>query len=134
MTNDNSVEAKVSDGQRKVTLGFKCMPSLKEKLSEIAESKGLTLSAYVESLLDDFPEKNEQINYLITENQKIQDRIALVSKRLTIYENDYLHELFKSHANKKVTYTNKRGEKIEKEILILPDIYEVIINSFQYTD
>lgn len=129
---DKNDEAKLSDDQRKVTLGFRCLPSVKAELSEIAESKGLTLSAYVESILNEIPERDELVNNLITENKKMLDRIALLSKRLTIYENEYLHELYKSHRNKNVTYTNTKGEKVEKEIQILPDVYEVIINSFQH--
>ena len=123
----------ISVTQRKITLGFKCLPSVKAELSLEAEAKGLTLSAYVESLINDIPELNDQLNNLITENQNIQNRIALVSKRISIYENEHLHDLYKNHLNKTVTYTNKKGEKVEKEILILPDVYEVIINSFQHT-
>lgn len=123
----------ISVSQRKITLGFKCLPSVKAELSQEAESNGLTLSAYVESLINDLPELNDQLNNLITENQNIQNRISLVSKRLSIYENEHLNDLYKNHLNKTVTYINKKGEKVEKEILILPDVYEVIINSFQYT-
>lgn len=121
------------DSERKITLGFRCLPTVKEKLLQEADAEGLTLSAYVESLINDMPELNDRLNYFITENQNMQNRIVLASKRITIYENEQLHFLYKNHLNKTVTYTNKKGEKVEKEILTIPDIYEVIINSFQYT-
>ena len=130
----NTIEdGAISDSQRKITLGFKCLPSLKAGLSKEAEARGLTLSSYVESLIIDIPELYDQLNKLNTENLNIRNRIALISKRISIYENEQLNDLYKNHQNKTVTYINKKGEKVEKEILVLPDVYEVIINSFQHT-
>ena len=37
--------------QRKITVGFKCDPSLKLKLSNMAQTLGLTLSEYSESVM-----------------------------------------------------------------------------------
>jgi hypothetical protein len=123
----------ISVSQRKITLGFKCSPSVKAYLALDAESKGLTLSAYVESLIIAMPKLNDQLNYFIIENQNIQNKIDSMSKRISVYENKQLNDLYKNNLNKIVTYTNKKGDIVEKEILILQDVYEVIINSFQYT-
>lgn len=122
------------DSQRKITLGFKCLPSLKSALSQEAEAEGLTLSSYVEILINEIPEKNNQINQLSEENRNIKSRIDLLLKRVAVYENDYLKDLYKKHLNQTVTYINTKDESIKKEILILPDVYEIIINSFKYTD
>ncbi len=132
-TNTSDVETTI-DSQRKITLGFKCLPSVKAMLMEEAEEEGLTLSSYVESLINQMPENNNQMTQMLDENGKLKSRIALMTKRLSIYENEYLQNLYMCHLNQTVTYTNLNGEKVEKEIVFLPDVYEVIINSFKYTD
>ena len=132
-TNTSDVETTI-DSQRKITLGFKCLPSVKAMLMEEAEEEGLTLSSYVESLINQMPENNNQMTQMLDENGKLKSRIALMTKRLSIYENECLQNLYMSHLNQTVTYTNLKGEKVEKEIVFLPDVYEVIINSFKYTD
>ena len=122
------------NSQRKITLGFKCLPIVKARLSQEADEEGLTLSSYVESLINTIPERNNQINNLLRENRNIKNEIGLFAKRIAVYENDYLKKLYDSHKNENVTYINRNGEQVQKLILLMPDVYEVIINSFKYTN
>jgi len=107
------------------------MPTMKARLAQEAAEDGLTLSSYVESLINDIPIINYQNNNLIGENKALRNEVNLITKRISIYENDTLKEVFKSHLDQTVTYTNKKNEKVEKKISLLTDVYEVIINSFQ---
>jgi endo-beta-N-acetylglucosaminidase D len=73
-------------------------------------------------------QKKNEINHLLEENQKIKIEIGLFDKRIAVYENDYLKNLYDSHKNQSVTYLNRKGEKVQKGILLIPDVYEIIIN------
>jgi hypothetical protein len=122
----------INDSQRKITLGFKCLPILKARLSHEADEVGLTLSAYVESLVNAIPKKNDDINKLLEENQKLKNEHTVFTKRISVYENDYLKNLYNSYKNKSVNYTNQKGENIQKSIVSITDVYDVIIDSFKY--
>lgn len=49
-------------------------------------------------------QKKNEINHLLEENQKIKIEIGLFDKRIAVYENDYLKNLYDSHKNQSVTY------------------------------
>lgn len=104
-----------------VTVGFRCKPEFKSKLATIAKSKGLTLSAYVESFLNI---ANNMIDECNLTNAKL-------SEKLTFYENDTLYEFFNKYKGKNIPYTTPNGSKNDLEIKNIEDVYTIMVNSFK---
>jgi len=128
MINENSNEANISYGQRKVTLGFKCTPQLKLLLAKKAANSGLTLSAYVESLI----ENSEKLIIELTQSvQQLKNENTVISQKISFYENDILKALEKNYKGKTVSYINSKGENINLVIQSLGDVYTIMINSFK---
>jgi hypothetical protein len=118
----------VKESNKKVTLGFKCSPQLKLQLAQKAANSGLTLSAYVESFL----ENSDKANIELTQSfQKLTNENIVLSQKIRFYENDILKALEKNYKGKKVSYINSKGETINLEIQSLADVYTVMINSFK---
>jgi len=107
---------------RKVTIGFKCHPKIKLQLAGEARKAGLTLSEFIETLIQELDtalllEKNE--------NSKLKQDLAF-------YENDILMDLFKNYEKKEIKFANSKGENIKIEIKEPKDVYTVIINSYKH--
>jgi len=114
----------VRNSKSRVTVGFKCEPSLKLSMAEAAEEEGLTLSEYVEAVL-----LNYEINYQRLE--KLTETINSQNKIIGFYENDILKRLFVRYKNQVVEYVNDEQQKVNAKISDLKDVYTVIINSFK---
>lgn len=115
-----------------VTLGFKIKSEVKLKLAEDAEKLGLTLSSYVKRLVDDgnyfIDEIKDQVK---KEKDKLIKEKTELQERITFYENDTLQNLFKEHKSQMISYINSVGVKVNKEIVNIQDVYEIIISSFK---
>ena len=106
---------------RKVTIGFKCHPQIKLHLAAEAKKSGLTLSEFIEILIQ---ELDSAVNLEKEEVQKLQQQLAY-------YENEVLLEWFKHHENQNIKYTNSKGEIVSITIKQPRDIYTILINSFK---
>ncbi len=112
----------------KVTLGFKCSPELKLALAKAASEEGLTLSQYVEYLIEDIYEDFEK---LLKENTSFKKDINQLKGSIKKYENEILLGFFNAHKNQIGKYINLKQEKVELLIVEPIDIYTIIINSFK---
>jgi hypothetical protein len=118
----------VQESNKKVTLGFKCTPQLKLLLAQKAANSGLTLSAYVESFLEN---SDKSIIELTQRVQQLTNENIVLSQKNSFYENDILKALEKSYKGKKVSYINSNGETLNLVIQSLGDVYTVMVNSFK---
>ena len=118
----------VQASNKKVTLGFKCTPQLKLLLAQKAANSGLTLSAYVESFLEN---SDKSIIELTQRVQQLTNENIVLSQKNSFYENDILKALEKSYKGKKVSYMNSNGETLNLVIQSLGDVYTVMVNSFK---
>lgn len=115
----------------KVIIGFTCSPELKIMLAEKAIESGITLSKYVEELIiesDTISKKNDQLN-ITTKN--LETLNGQLKKRKEVYENDTLKQFYSENKGQVINYINPTGNRISVTINDLPDIYNVIINSFK---
>jgi len=106
---------------KKVTIGFKCHPKLKLHLANEAKKSGLTLSEFIETLIQQL---ETAIQIERTETEKLK-------QQLIFYENDILLEFFKDHQNQEIKFTTSKGDQTEVTIKEPKDIYTVLINSFK---
>ena len=102
----------------RTTLGFKCDPKLKLKLVQQSQQLGVTLSEYVENIVN---------NYDPTSNEKMEQ----LTDKVKFYENNILMDLFEKNMNKTVNFINAKGESINIKIRSWYDVYTLIINSFK---
>jgi hypothetical protein len=107
----------IKESNRKVTLGFKCNPSLKIRLAEEAQECGLTLSTYTESFIEDA--------------QNLSATIEQLQHKIHFYENDLLNALFEKYKNTTLKYINQNGMRTFKEVKTIEDAYTILINSFK---
>ena len=88
--------------KNKVTVGFKCNPEIKLRLAMEAKKMGLTLSEYIETLIQQLD------NAVLAEKQQIET----LKRQLAFYENnDRLLKLFTDHKNQELPYTNSKVKK-----------------------
>jgi hypothetical protein len=111
------------NSKTKVTLGFKCDPSLKLALALKAEKYGLSLSEYVELLIStskDGPSKSSSTDHSF--------EIISLRKKIAFYENDMLKSAFQQYKGK---FINLGKGPSEKKIVIttIEDMYTAIIES-----
>ena len=107
--------------KNKITLGFKCSPKLKLKLAQEAHEMKITLSEYVES---------------IVENHDTGKNLLLAEKteRVEFYENEILHTLFYQNKGKTFEFKSAKGEMLKVHIQSVQDVYTVLINSFKISN
>jgi septum formation topological specificity factor MinE len=106
---------------KKVTVGFKCHAKLKLQLAGDAKKAGLTLSEYIEALIQEMD----------TAMQIERNELAIAKERTAFYENDILQNLFKQYESQIVKFVNSEGDNIEVKISEPKDIYTVLINSYK---
>ncbi len=107
---------------KKVTLGFKCDPELKMRLASEAQSKGLSLSEYVEQVAKD--------RFSHMEDIKIENDLMTMTEKINHYENSTVHALFLLYNGKVVEYTTYKGEKKAKRIEHIEEIFTIIMDTF----
>lgn len=123
--NRNNPKALKLDGldklNRKVTIGFKCNPKIKLFLAGEAIKAGITLSEYIESLIQAL-----DTAVLIERNE-----VNSLKEKVAFYENNILMDFFKDYEGKEVKYDNNKGESMKLVIKEPKDVYTIIINSYK---
>ena len=112
---------------RKVVIAFKCDPSLKAALCTESGKLGITLSSYVENIVEN--QSNHQI-----EVANLKKQVFDLSERLSSYETPFLKKMFEMHKGETLSYINNKGETIEITIDNIVDVYTLIIHSFKTVD
>lgn len=142
MINENEVDNPkalnlfaLEGGTSKVTLGFKCTPQLKLRLALEAEQLGLTLSSYVENLIEnaeEFIEDSEQLVKAKTKQvETLTNQIKQQGMLIEFYESPILKKIFSDFKNQQVSYVDSNGNKINLTLNSIADVYTVLVNSFQ---
>ncbi|PMD99314.1 hypothetical protein BWI97_02645 [Siphonobacter sp. BAB-5405] len=127
---------KLASGISKVTLGFRCEPSVKLTLAQEAQQLGLNLSEYVESVIlmrnDTTTQVVEKKVYAESPaDEKLKSRIITLEKELAFYENDILKAFYTSSYGQTVSVNDAQGKTLSIKIQSVKDVYTVLINSFR---
>lgn len=119
------------DSQIPVTLGFKIPPELKLELALEAEMAGLTLSSYVLGLVQD---NQLFLNEKTNEIKKLKSQNTLLLEQLSFFENNATMQiLFTKFKGEKIQFKDKStGKDLSITVDSILDLYNIIINSFEY--
>ena len=109
--------------ENKLTVGFRCSPQTKIRLMEEANQNGVSLSEYLESLIARIESPSHTNNQSSNATSEIQFKINALNNRLAQYETPLLKSLFQ----------NAKANPNNSHIRDLPDLANVIIQSFQNT-
>ena len=115
----------------KIIVGFKCDPELKYDLLEEAESSGITLSKYVESICENRWDTSEEDENYSDEEEQLREQLMNCETRLNHYENVMLGPLFNRHQGKVIDMHLPDGTVVQKEVNHPSDILEIVLNSLK---
>ncbi|SOE23224.1 hypothetical protein SAMN06298216_3620 [Spirosomataceae bacterium TFI 002] len=107
---------------KKITVGFKCDPSLKFQLTQESKALGLTVSAYLEMLV------LQRAN--LDDKQNIE-MIEILKTRLSFYENSELKHLFEKYKGQPYKVLDVNGNKQTRYIGSLQETFEIILSIFK---
>jgi hypothetical protein len=108
--------------KRKVTVGFKCQPLLKLELANEASKIEMTLSEYIEALVEI---RNEEVP---VENTGWVEELKT---KVAFYENDFIKNAFLKHKGKTIEYRNSHDKNVSTTVNRIEDVYTIIINTIK---
>lgn len=117
--------------RKKVTLGFKCDPSIKIKLAQEASSLGLTLSSYTERLISSIVELRAENSHLKIEVQRLTIMNGVLKSSLDFYEGGIIESLFMKYRDQEVKFVNHHGDSETIKIERARDVFTIMTSSFK---
>lgn len=115
----------------KVTIGFKCDPSMKDDLWNEAVSSGITLSEYVENICANRwrtdKEQSDDTEELDAANAALEDVRSLLYE----YEDIMLGSLYQRFRGQMLDMKMPNGSIVKKTINKPIDVLEVILSSLK---
>ena len=114
---------------RKVTIGFKADPYLKLELKEEAEESEMTVSEYVEAIVESRHIKDD-VRALRLQIRNTKQENDLILNKLDNYENR-LESIFKEYAGKELPYRRRDGTMAKKHIKTHIDLLDCILSSLK---
>ena len=115
----------------KIIVGFKCDPELKYDLLEEAESSGITLSKYVESICENRWDTSEEDENYSDEEEQLREQLLNCETRLNHYENVMLGPLFNRYQGKILYKRLPDGSELRKQVNHPSDILEFVLKSLK---
>ena len=112
---------------RKVTIGCKGDSGLKWELKEEAEEAGMSLSEYIETILENRHMKDD-VRALRLKIRETKQENDLILNKLDSYENR-LEPVFKEYAGKELPYRRRDGEMAKKHVQTHIDLLDCILSS-----
>ena len=119
--------------QNKVTLGFKCSAGTKIQLAQEAQTIGMTLSEYVDtvissrhSLQNQAPRSTSELAPKVEMQQK---QIQQLETKVSFYENDFLKSAFNQNRGETITYQNNKGQSVKLTVNRIEDVYTILLNT-----
>lgn len=121
----------ITHSLNKVTIGFKCLATEKIRLAQEADSYGMTLSEYIESIVGGrhTPSYSPTIAQLSAKEHQLESQIEILSQKLAVYENDKLKQIFERNKGKFIEYADSNSKKQQKRIYSIEDAYNVILDT-----
>jgi hypothetical protein len=110
---------------KKVTLGFKCDPTLKLTLAKEANGYSMSLSEYVELLASRRNENN------VRDDQSHGKELKRLRRKVAFYENDLLKAALEKHYGKTIDYETTDGEVKELTINRIEDVFQVVLDTIK---
>lgn len=125
----------IANSRNKVTLGFKCSPQLKIGLAQEAQGFSMSLSEYVEAIVENRETQNQY-----TQPSQVSDSEAIIwqlksqVKELTrklsfFYEEPMMKRAFLNNQGKIISYTDKDGIPKKDAITSIEEVYKILFKT-----
>ena len=101
----------------KLTTSFKCSADYKDNLAQQANGVDMSLSEYIEA----------RLQY----SEKLEEELDDIKSKLSVYECPKLREHLKRLAGKVIQFIDADGNEINVTVNSLPDVYKILVHSFQ---
>ncbi len=125
----------IANSRNKVTLGFKCSPQLKIGLAMEAERFSMSLSEYVESLVENRNAQNQELQVIQSNNGnsevwQLNAQIKELARKLSFYyEEPMMKKAFQSYRGQIIPYTDKDGIPRRDAITSMEDVYKILFKT-----
>jgi hypothetical protein len=123
----------IVNSRNKVTLGFKCSSQLKIGLAMEAQGFSMSLSEYVEAIVENrhaqTPESSQNTNEG-NEIWQLNAQIKELTKKLSFfYEEPMMKKAFKNCRGQIIPYTDKDGIPRKDAIINIEDVYKILFKT-----
>ncbi|RYU92711.1 hypothetical protein [Emticicia agri] len=127
----------IANSPNKVTLGFKCNAQLKISLAMEAQNYSMSLSEYVETLVENRHAQSSQQNVASTQRTNESGEIwqltnqikELKAKLAFFYEEPIMKKAFQESKGKIVPYIDKNGIPRRDSIITIEDVYKILFKT-----
>jgi len=126
----------LQNSQKSVTLGFTVEGRTKYSLAQEAESMDLTLSQYMQLLVENRNDDKglylkDKIQVLESVNETNEEYIQSLESKMELYERGVLAILFEKYRGQTISYTDNEGISRNQRINECKDIFKVIISTIK---
>lgn len=123
--------------EKSVTLGFTVEGRTKYTLAQEAESMDLTLSQYMQLLVENRNEDKglylkDKIQVLESVNETNEEYIHSLESKMELYEGGVLATLFERYRGQTIPYTDNDGINRSQRIMECKDIFKIIISTIKF--
>lgn len=125
----------IANARNKVTLGFKCNAQLKIDLAMEAQNYSMSLSEYVETIVDSRKTQNQaavssqNVNGE-SEIWQLNNQIKELKSRLSFfYEEPMIRRAFQNYKGQIVPYKDKDGIVRKDSIIKIEDVYKILFKT-----
>ena len=129
----------IVNSRNKVTLGFKCSPQLKISLAQEAQGFSMSLSEYVEAIVENRNAQSQaqqlnQGNNAEVEVWQLNAQIKeLTRKLLFYYEEPMMKQAFQTYKGQIVPYTDRDGIPRWDAITTMEDVYKILFKTNKFS-
>lgn len=125
----------IANSRNKVTLGFKCHPQLKISLAMEAQTVSMSLSEYVEMIVENRDMDNQNPPEVPTNGSevvilKLNSEIKELKRMLSFfYEEPMIKKVFLTKKGKIVPYKDKDGVLRQDSVTSIEDVYKILFRT-----
>lgn len=129
----------IVNSRNKVTLGFKCSPQLKISLAQEAQGFSMSLSEYVEAIVENRNAQNQiqqlnQVNNTEAEVWQLNAQIKELTRKLSFYyEEPMMKQAFQTYRGQIVPYTDRDGIPRRDAITTMEDVYKILFKTNKFS-
>ncbi|RYU93755.1 hypothetical protein [Emticicia agri] len=125
----------IANSPNKVTLGFKCNAQLKISLAMEAQNYSMSLSEYVETLVENRHAQQQNMAIAKAPNEsgeiwQLTNQIKELKAKLAFfYEEPIMKKAFQESKGKIVPYIDKNGIPRRDSIITIEDVYKILFKT-----
>ncbi len=125
----------IANSRNKVTLGFKCSPQLKIGLAQEAQGFSMSLSEYVEAIVENRETQNQysqpsQVNDSEAIIWQLKSQVKELTRKLAFfYEEPMMKRAYLNNQGKIIPYIDKDGIPRKDAITSIEEVYKILFKT-----